>query len=208
MAVAIPAAESVVSWPGVVTSWSPACAQFLLRCAASLVARAFNHQQGEPGPEQRSHHPTTGLTDVEARGRIPRSRARSSRAREPRAQNPRREPCLWALVFLPGEIGDGGSGGESEASVSLRQADCGVRCTGPSAVLSAFEGDDHDAVRASRVRGSHRVHRRAETTGPRTKESATCQKEWTLTGRRVNQYERFRLDRGIEARGQQHMPSE
>jgi hypothetical protein len=57
--------------------------------------------------------PAVGSTDPEPR---------SSRAREPRAQCPRHQPWLWALVFFPEEIGDGGRRGAPQAALSVRQA--------------------------------------------------------------------------------------
>src|SRR5215467_13107125 len=53
------------------------------------------------------------------------------------------QPWLWAFVFFPEDIGDGGRRGASQAALSVRQA---AHHAGARAVLPVLEGHHHSAV--------------------------------------------------------------
>src|SRR5215467_2345975 len=76
------------------------------------------------------------------------------------------EPWLWAFVFFPEEIGDGGRRGAPLAALSVRQAAWDLHGAGARAVLPVLEGDDHGAVYGLEYGGGRRVRGEAAPTGP------------------------------------------
>src|SRR5215467_4548482 len=82
------------------------------------------------------------------------------------------KPWLWAFVFFPEEIGDGGRRGAPQATLSVRQAARDLYRAGARAVLPVLEGDHHGAVLDLECRGGHRVRGETETMEPPGAEGA------------------------------------
>src|SRR5215467_5138886 len=83
------------------------------------------------------------------------------------------EPWLWAFVFFPEEIGDGGRGGAPQAALSVRQAARDLYHAGARTVLPVLEGGHDRAVHDLESRGRHRVRGEAATVKPPGDERTT-----------------------------------